>query len=689
MGQITDIPHRIVNGNAVLSDTMITVYEAGTSTLVPLFSDEALTNALPYPLTVTSGNPIPILYHGFAGNVRVEVTDASGALFDDDPYDASVYATDLGSTHSDKGAAIVGFKQASTGASDGTVRDKLIERPISLLDFVAAADKLNVVAGALAADAAFALLTAAAVAEGRPALIPKGNFKLAAQTVLPQDLTLVLDDGAELFFEDNTIESGLLIEADAVTVIGRGDAHISGPLTNSGGRTGICILIRGTSDVKLQGFATNGGKYGVMSIDNDRLTAKDVIVRNSFLWGFFIAGTRNSSFADCGVDTTRGVGSAADCFKVTGYYHPSGIDWSTRSSHNLFFSDCWGRNSAAGQVFDIISAHDAVDDLHNIFISNPMGNNCFNGLLEMKCDESGGTFTNYPIHDIHVHGGSYAGSGAEITGIYVADRVYNVFVDGAVIKDVEIGLVVAAEARFLQFSDLTVLRPRKEGIRWEGSAGAAQSCWIIRPVVVDPNYGQVASTYSGIAISNANNLSIVDPIVRRSQVTSGLAHPYGISIAATCVNVRLEGAPALSGHATATINNLGTATRWPMALSTAISIKTDVAQQYYEHLRSNPGRAFYVTSIKLDNTEASTVTRNILLQARSSTSSSPIGSSMTTGAGAGPGNTFASQTQVLNPPVRVSLDQLVAQVQIGSTAGGPTGRVNYTVFGFVDGTSPS
>lgn len=686
MAKITDIPHRIVNGSGVASATTIRVYEAGTSVEVDLFSDENLMSPLIRPLIVAAGNPIPTLYHGFAGEVRVEVTDGSGAVFDDDPYDQPVGGLALASVDSGKGAALAGFSQNAPGATSSNVRSKLLERPISLLDFVPSADRADIIAGTAAADAAFALLTAAAVAGGRPAMVPKGTYKLTLQTALPQNLILVLDDGAVLFFEDDTLESALLIEDDNIAVMGRGDARIEGPLTTSGGRTGVCVLIRGTSGVKLQQFAISGGKYGLMSLDNDNLAVDDVVIKNSFLWGCLIAGTRDSRFTGCGVDTTRGVGSAADCFKVTGYYHPAGVDWSTRSSYNLFFTDCWGQNSAAGQVFDIISTHDAVDDLHHIFISNPMGNNCFNGLLEMKCDESGGVFTNYPIHDIYVHGGSYAGSGGEINGIYIADRIYNIFLGGTIISDIQVGMVVAGEARFMQFTDLTIVRPRKEGIRWEGPG---VSCWLTSPSVIDPNYGQGASTYSGIAISNANSLTVVNPKVRRSQVPSGSAHPYGLSIAATCTNVRIEGIPALAGHATATIEDLGTTTRWPLAMSTAISIKTDVSAQFYEPLSAHPGRAFYVTAIKMSNVEGSTVTRNIQLQARSLGSSLNIGSAMTTGAGAGAGNAWAIQTLAIDPPVRVNLNELAAQVQSGTTSGGPTGRVSYTIYGFVDGALAS
>lgn len=105
MSQITDIPLRIVNVSAVSSDATITVYEAGTSTTVLLFSDEVFTMPVANPFIVPTGNPIPELYTSFPGKIRVEVADGSGLLFDDDPYDRPVGEADLASPI---GAAMVG-----------------------------------------------------------------------------------------------------------------------------------------------------------------------------------------------------------------------------------------------------------------------------------------------------------------------------------------------------------------------------------------------------------------------------------------------------------------------------------------------------------------------------------------------------------------------------------------------------
>jgi hypothetical protein len=109
MAKISDIPHCVANGAEVQRDTSIHVYESGTTTPVSLFSDEGLANAIGNPYVVPVGNPIPELYHGFAGEIRIQVIDALGTLLDDDPYDHPVSAAALASTGSDKGAALVGY----------------------------------------------------------------------------------------------------------------------------------------------------------------------------------------------------------------------------------------------------------------------------------------------------------------------------------------------------------------------------------------------------------------------------------------------------------------------------------------------------------------------------------------------------------------------------------------------------
>lgn len=127
MGQITDIPHRIVDAGNLSGAIDIHVYESGTSILVDIYSDPGLTVLLANPLSISAGSPVPTLYHGFAGGIRVEVTGGGGTIFDDDPYDRPVGETALASTDSDKGAALVHFKHADADARERTVLSRLLD----------------------------------------------------------------------------------------------------------------------------------------------------------------------------------------------------------------------------------------------------------------------------------------------------------------------------------------------------------------------------------------------------------------------------------------------------------------------------------------------------------------------------------------------------------------------------------
>lgn len=115
MGQITDIPHRMVNASDLSSAININVYEGGTSTRVDIYSDPGLTNPLANPLSIGAGNPVPTLYHGFAGDIRVEVTDGSNnTIFDDASYERPVGEAELASIDSNQGASLVKVENGST-----------------------------------------------------------------------------------------------------------------------------------------------------------------------------------------------------------------------------------------------------------------------------------------------------------------------------------------------------------------------------------------------------------------------------------------------------------------------------------------------------------------------------------------------------------------------------------------------
>ncbi|WP_447759781.1 glycosyl hydrolase family 28-related protein [Sphingopyxis panaciterrae] len=173
MARITDIPHRIVNVGGVASTTTIAVYQAGTSTTIPLYGDEALSIPLANPLMIAAGNPIPPIFHGFSGEVRVEVVDASGTLFDDDPYDRPVGELELAAP---TGADMVGFVQAGTGSVQRTVLAKMRDI-INVRDFGAVGDNI--------ADDTVAIQTALdALSPGQTLVLGNGKFKVSAAIAL-------------------------------------------------------------------------------------------------------------------------------------------------------------------------------------------------------------------------------------------------------------------------------------------------------------------------------------------------------------------------------------------------------------------------------------------------------------------------------------------------------------------------
>lgn len=186
MGQITDIPHRIVNGKPVSSDTMISVYETGTSTPVSLFDDAALTNLVANPFTVTAGNSIPPLYYDFGGEIRVEVADGSGLIFDEDPYDSPAGKLELASPY---GGWMVGWQQAGSGSILRQVEAKLEEQ-------LSTADKGAVIDGTTDdSDALIAALDRMAVT-GRLHLL-SGTYKVTRPLTIPPGIieggNIVLD----------------------------------------------------------------------------------------------------------------------------------------------------------------------------------------------------------------------------------------------------------------------------------------------------------------------------------------------------------------------------------------------------------------------------------------------------------------------------------------------------------------
>lgn len=84
--RITYTPNRVIDSNGIADGASIFVYLTGTTTLVPIYSDEGLLTNLPNPYVVPAGAAVPTIYHTQTVNIRVKVVNSSGAtVSDDDP----------------------------------------------------------------------------------------------------------------------------------------------------------------------------------------------------------------------------------------------------------------------------------------------------------------------------------------------------------------------------------------------------------------------------------------------------------------------------------------------------------------------------------------------------------------------------------------------------------------------------
>lgn len=143
MARIKYVPNRVIDHNGISDGANVFVYQSGTTTPVQLYLDEALTEPVSNPYPVPTGAPVPVLYHDFAGNVRMRVVAADGSVpLDEDPYDTSVLASDLASPN---GAAGVGY-----GANQ-TVEQKLKQR-VSVLDYCTDTQREDILSNTGAVD---------------------------------------------------------------------------------------------------------------------------------------------------------------------------------------------------------------------------------------------------------------------------------------------------------------------------------------------------------------------------------------------------------------------------------------------------------------------------------------------------------------------------------------------------------
>lgn len=93
--RIIYIPNRVIDSDGVSDGSTFTVYRTGTTTLVSIYTNNALTNPMPNPFTVPAGAEVPQFYHNETEDIRLLVTFSDGSTDDNDPYDAFATVSDL------------------------------------------------------------------------------------------------------------------------------------------------------------------------------------------------------------------------------------------------------------------------------------------------------------------------------------------------------------------------------------------------------------------------------------------------------------------------------------------------------------------------------------------------------------------------------------------------------------------
>lgn len=117
MARIQYIPNRVIDSNGIADGAQIHVYQSGTTTHVPLFSDEGMTVPLTNPVIVPAGAEVPVFYTDYAGPLRLRVIESVGFIAqDEDPYFGPASNADM---------AEISLYSASGAYESGTVRAKL------------------------------------------------------------------------------------------------------------------------------------------------------------------------------------------------------------------------------------------------------------------------------------------------------------------------------------------------------------------------------------------------------------------------------------------------------------------------------------------------------------------------------------------------------------------------------------
>lgn len=193
---------------AVAPGATLTFYDTGTSNLVDVWADAALTNVLDNPVIADSAGWFPPIFLNSDLGYRIVLKTAGGAIIDE-VEDYTVGALELRQDlATGTGSDLIGYQLSATGAQARTVRDKMGES-VSLLDFMTSAQRTDYLGSTMLSDLTVpwqAFVTHLGTT-GRRGLVPAGRAKTTSAIVCGTPIVL---EGVGF---DITAESGSIIHA--------------------------------------------------------------------------------------------------------------------------------------------------------------------------------------------------------------------------------------------------------------------------------------------------------------------------------------------------------------------------------------------------------------------------------------------------------------------------------------------
>lgn len=256
-------------------------YVSGTTTLAPVYSDAALTTALPNPVVADALGRLPDIYLSDALVYRVRVLDAKGAQIgaDVDPYYAGQAVTitpSLPQLLAPDGSGKVGFLQLATQASSRTVESKLREGPITPDDFPLLANDTLRVQAALNARGLIQLnraytITAPLTIRGNTQIVGKPGAKLVWSGP-PADCVLQDSSAAQKRAGQPTTDINLNILLENFEIVG--GAY------QTGGTYQVGIDFFRTGNVTIRGVAVHGIGGSGIRWGNSQTDTQGILVEN-------------------------------------------------------------------------------------------------------------------------------------------------------------------------------------------------------------------------------------------------------------------------------------------------------------------------------------------------------------------------------------------------------------------------